>query len=128
MAIGFEHGAAYDVKAKKEAFNPLDPAWFVPAADIGQYSPAETLFGGEPRILRPAQFQLRRVQSTGRENRAARQPLGQFGEAVNDLAGAGAPQPLFLVRHGVYHRAFLAQHILERQPQGTVDPGILSMK
>ncbi len=57
-------------KAKKEAFNPLDPAWFVPAADIGQYTPAETLFGGEPRKYGKGSF-IYRLAGREREKSAS---------------------------------------------------------
>lgn len=57
-------------KAKKEAFNPLDPAWFVPAADIGQYTPSETLFGGEPRKYGKGSF-IYRLAGREREKSAS---------------------------------------------------------
>lgn len=57
-------------KARKEAFNPLDPAWFVPAADIGQYTPAETLFGGEPRKYGKGTF-IYRLAGREREKSAS---------------------------------------------------------
>lgn len=57
-------------KAKKEAFNPLDPAWFVPAADIGQYTPSETLFGGEPRKYAKGSF-IYRLAGREREKSAS---------------------------------------------------------
>ncbi|HNH92224.1 class I SAM-dependent DNA methyltransferase [Accumulibacter sp.] len=57
-------------KAKKEACNPLDPAWFVPAADIAQYTPAETLFGGEPRKYGKGTF-LYRLAGREREKSAS---------------------------------------------------------
>lgn len=57
-------------KAKKESFNPLDPAWFVPAADIGQYTPAETLFGGEPRKYGKGTF-IYRLAGREREKSAS---------------------------------------------------------
>ena len=47
--FGDEAAPAHRDQARKEAFDPLAPAWFVPARDIGQYTRAETLFGGEPR-------------------------------------------------------------------------------
>ena len=34
---------------KAKDFDPLEAAWFVPAREIGQYTDAERLFGGEPR-------------------------------------------------------------------------------
>ena len=57
-------------KAKKEDFNPLNPAWFVPAADIGQYTPAETLFGGEPRKYGKGSF-IYRLAGREREKSAS---------------------------------------------------------
>jgi hypothetical protein len=57
-------------KTKKEVFNPLDPAWFVPASDICQYTPAETLFGGETRKYAKGTF-IYRLAGREREKSAS---------------------------------------------------------
>lgn len=57
-------------KAKKEDFDPLAPAWFVPARDIGQYKPVETLFGGEARKYAKGTF-IYRLAGREREKSAS---------------------------------------------------------
>lgn len=57
-------------KPKKEDFDPLAPAWFVPARDIGQYTPVETLFGGEARKYAKGTF-IYRLAGREREKSAS---------------------------------------------------------
>ena len=57
-------------KPKKEDFDPLAPAWFVPARDIGQYKPVETLFGGEARKYAKGTF-IYRLAGREREKSAS---------------------------------------------------------
>ncbi|MHB1359225.1 MAG: Eco57I restriction-modification methylase domain-containing protein [Rhodocyclaceae bacterium] len=57
-------------RAKKEDFDPLAPAWFVPARDIGQYKPVETLFGGEARKYAKGTF-IYRLAGREREKSAS---------------------------------------------------------
>jgi hypothetical protein len=45
--------------AGEEAFDPLVPAWFVPAREAGHYTDAEKLFNGEPRIHTRGRFIFR---------------------------------------------------------------------
>lgn len=57
-------------RTKKEDFDPLAPAWFVPARDIGQYKPVETLFGGEARKYAKGTF-IYRLAGREREKSAS---------------------------------------------------------
>ncbi|CAB1369115.1 Eco57I restriction-modification methylase domain-containing protein [Denitratisoma oestradiolicum] len=57
-------------KPKKEDFDPLAPAWFVPARDIGQFKPVETLFGGEARKYAKGTF-IYRLAGREREKSAS---------------------------------------------------------
>jgi hypothetical protein len=43
----------------EEAFDPLAPAWFVPAREAMHYTDAEKLFNGEPRMYRKGTFIFR---------------------------------------------------------------------
>ena len=54
----------------KEEFDPLAPAWFVPAREIGHYTDAEKLFGGEPRLYRKGTF-IYRLAGREREKSAS---------------------------------------------------------
>jgi type I restriction-modification system DNA methylase subunit len=47
-AGGGEETTAREIGGE-EAFDPLAPAWFVPAREAGHYTDAEKLFNGEPR-------------------------------------------------------------------------------
>ncbi|MDO4231341.1 MAG: class I SAM-dependent DNA methyltransferase [Lautropia sp.] len=66
---GFEtdaegQGQSARQKRRDAAFDPLAPAWFVPASDIKDYTEAERLFGGEHRKHERGSFIYR---LTGRE-------------------------------------------------------------
>ena len=43
----------------EESFDPLAPAWFVPAREAGHYTDEEKLFNGEPRIKKRGEFVFR---------------------------------------------------------------------
>ncbi len=45
--------------ARDEAYDPLAPAWFVPAREAGHYTDAEKLFNGEPRTYPRGTFIFR---------------------------------------------------------------------
>lgn len=51
-------------------FDPLAPAWFVPASRIADYRPEEKLFGGEPRIHLKGKF-IYRLAGREREKSAS---------------------------------------------------------
>jgi hypothetical protein len=55
---------------KRDAIDPLAPAWFVPASRIGDYTKAETLFDGEPRIHPRGKF-IYRLAGREREKSAS---------------------------------------------------------
>ncbi|CAG9235004.1 Eco57I restriction-modification methylase domain-containing protein [Burkholderia vietnamiensis] len=52
------------------SFDPLDPAWFVPASRIGDYERHEYLFNGEPRIHPRGKF-IYRLAGREREKSAS---------------------------------------------------------
>jgi len=54
----------------RDEIDPLAPAWFVPASRIGDYTDAEKLFGGEPRIHRKGKF-IYRLAGREREKSAS---------------------------------------------------------
>ena len=54
----------------RDEIDPLAPAWFVPASRIGDYTEAEKLFGGEPRIHRKGKF-IYRLAGREREKSAS---------------------------------------------------------
>ena len=51
-------------------FDPLEPAYFVPASTIGQYTDAECRFGGEPRLYKKGSF-IYRLAGRAREKSAS---------------------------------------------------------
>ena len=55
---------------KKAEFDPLDAAYFVPASKVGQYTDAEKLFGGEPRLHKKGSF-IYRLAGRAREKSAS---------------------------------------------------------
>lgn len=57
-------------KPKGAEFDPLEPAYFVPASSIGQYTDAERLFGGEPRLHKKGSF-IYRLAGREREKSAS---------------------------------------------------------
>jgi hypothetical protein len=57
-------------QAKDAELNPLEAAYFVPASQIGQYSDAERLFGGEPRLHPKGTF-IYRLAGRAREKSAS---------------------------------------------------------
>lgn len=57
-------------KRKDAELDPLEAAYFVPASAIGQYSDAERLFGGEPRLYPKGRF-IYRLASRAREKSAS---------------------------------------------------------
>lgn len=54
----------------RDEIDPLAPAWFVPASRIGDYTDAEKLFDGEPRIHRKGKF-IYRLAGREREKSAS---------------------------------------------------------
>lgn len=57
-------------KRKDAELDPLEAAYFVPASAIGQYTDAERLFGGEPRLYRKGTF-IYRLAGRAREKSAS---------------------------------------------------------
>lgn len=57
-------------KRKDAELDPLEAAYFVPASAISQYSDAERLFGGEPRLYRKGTF-IYRLAGRAREKSAS---------------------------------------------------------
>lgn len=57
-------------KRKDAELDPLEAAYFVPASAIGQYSAAERLFGGEPRLYPKGRF-IYRLAGRAREKSAS---------------------------------------------------------
>ena len=57
-------------KRKDAEFDPLQPAYFVPASAIGDYTDAERLFGGEPRLYEKGKF-IYRLAGRAREKSAS---------------------------------------------------------
>jgi hypothetical protein len=57
-------------KTREEADDGLEPAWFVPARDIHQYTDAEKLFNGEPRKHSKGRF-IYRLAGREREKSAS---------------------------------------------------------
>lgn len=57
-------------KRKDVELDPLEAAYFVPASAIGQYSDAERLFGGEPRLYPKGRF-IYRLAGRAREKSAS---------------------------------------------------------
>src|SRR5690606_3681308 len=57
-------------KRKDAELDPLEAAYFVPASAIGQYSDAERLFGGEPRLHKKGSF-IYRLAGREREKSAS---------------------------------------------------------
>jgi len=57
-------------KKKDAELDPLDAAYFVPASQIGHYSDAERLFGGEPRLHPKGTF-IYRLAGRAREKSAS---------------------------------------------------------
>lgn len=62
-SLNRHHGA-------EEQFDPLAPAWFVSAREAGQYTDAEKLFNGEPRIYPKGKF-IYRLAGREREKSAS---------------------------------------------------------
>ena len=63
--------AATAAEKKKDAeVDPLDAAYFVPASKINQYTDAERLFGGEPRLYKKGTF-IYRLAGRAREKSAS---------------------------------------------------------
>lgn len=60
-------------KRKDAELDPLEAAYFVPASAIGQYTDAERLFGGEPRLYPKGRF-IYRLAGRARENPPATTP------------------------------------------------------
>ncbi len=61
---------AREKKRKDAELDPLEAAYFVPASAIGQYSDAERLFGGEPRLYPKGRF-IYRLAGRAREKSAS---------------------------------------------------------
>ncbi|MCC4602020.1 Eco57I restriction-modification methylase domain-containing protein [Xanthomonas melonis] len=57
-------------KRKDAELDPLEAAYFVPVSAIGQYSDAERLFGGEPRLYPKGRF-IYRLAGRAREKSAS---------------------------------------------------------
>lgn len=57
-------------KRKDTELDPLEAAYFVPASAIGQYTDAERLFGGEPRLYPKGRF-IYRLAGRAREKSAS---------------------------------------------------------
>ena len=57
-------------KRKDAELDPLEAAYFVPASAIGQYTDAERLFGGEPRLYPKGRF-IYRLAGRAREKSAS---------------------------------------------------------
>lgn len=57
-------------KRKDAELDPLEAAYFVPVSAIGQYSDAERLFGGEPRLYARGRF-IYRLAGRAREKSAS---------------------------------------------------------
>ncbi|MFC3337116.1 Eco57I restriction-modification methylase domain-containing protein [Paracandidimonas soli] len=57
-------------KHKDAELDPLEAAYFVPASAIGQYTDAERLFGGEPRLYPKGRF-IYRLAGRAREKSAS---------------------------------------------------------
>ena len=67
---GDDDEGAVEASRGSDGFDPLAPAWFVPASRIGDYTREETLFNGEPRIHPKGKF-IYRLAGREREKSAS---------------------------------------------------------
>ena len=65
-----DEAAGSRTSRRRDQIDPLAPAWFVPASRIGDYSNAEKLFDGEPRIHPRGKF-IYRLAGREREKSAS---------------------------------------------------------
>ncbi|QGZ60354.1 Eco57I restriction-modification methylase domain-containing protein [Paraburkholderia acidisoli] len=69
--VDFELDVPSAAERKKDAaLDPLEAAYFVPASSIAQYTDAERLFGGEPRLYKKGTF-IYRLAGRAREKSAS---------------------------------------------------------
>lgn len=69
--LDFELDVPDAAEIKKDAaLDPLEAAYFVPASSIAQYTDAERLFGGEPRLYKKGTF-IYRLAGRAREKSAS---------------------------------------------------------